>query len=220
MAQNIFCQEEINHVTYSIELKISKDNNQSYYNDLISDLESKLKQITFDLHYNASISKFSMNNNSLSKEDNNVILDIADMLGREYYSKLNCDTVYTKNEKIKTLKDYTSYTLNRTKWMVTNETKIINGYECIKAIATLEKNYGDGEIIKVYDIVAWFCNKIPYPFGPKSYGGLPGIILELEQPLVIFKAESLDYYNDYVNLTIPTKNIISESDMFETIHRN
>jgi GLPGLI family protein len=220
LTQLVWCQEKINHIKYSIELKKSKDNNQSHYNGLISNLESKLKQITFDLNYNSSICKFSMNTNSLSEEDNSVILDITDMLGREYYSKVNCDTVYVKNEKVKSLKDYTCFSIDRTEWMVTYEKKIINGYECTKALATLEKDYGDGKKIKVYDIVAWFCPKIANSFGPKSYGGLQGIIMELEQPIIIFKAVSLDYSTELIDLSIPTKNSISESHLFETINRN
>ena len=86
-----------------------------------------------------------------------------------------------------------------------------------KLLGTLEKNYGDGEKIKVCDIVAWFCPKITTSFGPKSYGGLSGLIMELELPLVTFKAISLDLGS--IDLSIPTKNIISESDLSETLHR-
>ena len=217
LTQIAFCQDKVNHVKYGIELKKSKDNNQTQYDGLISNVESKLKQVTFDLNYNSSIAKFSMNANSLSKEDTSVILDVADMLGSVYYSRVNCDTIYSTNEKFKNFKDYTCFSISRTEWMITNEKKIINGFECTKAIATLEKNYGDGEKIKSYDLAAWFCPKIATSFGPKSYGGLPGLILELELPLVTFTVISMDL--GLTDLSIPTKNLISESDLFETIHR-
>ena len=218
LTQIAFCQDKVNHVTYGIELKKSKDNNQTHYDGLISNVESKLKQVTFDLNYNSSIAKFSMNANSLSLEDTNVILDMADMVGKVYYSKVNCDTVYSSIEQFKNFKDYTCFSISKTKWMLTYEKKIINGFECTKALATLEKNYGDGEKIIYNDIVAWFCPKITTSFGPKSYGGLSGLIMELELPLVTFKAISMD--SNSTDLSIPTKNIISESDLFETLHRH
>jgi GLPGLI family protein len=158
-----------------------------------------------------------MNANSLSEEDPSVILDVADMLGKVYYSRVNCDTIYSTNEKFKNFKDYTCFSISRTEWMVMYEKKIINGFECTKALGTLEKNYGDGEKIKVCDIVAWFCPKITTSFGPKSYGGLSGLIMELEQPLVTFKVISMDLGS--TDLSIPTKNLISESDLLETLHR-
>lgn len=213
----IWSQEKINYVKYGITLKKSKDNNESHYNELISNLELKLKQVTFDLNYNASISKFSMNINLLSKEDNSTILDIADMLGNEYYNKINSDTIFAKNQKVKKLNNYTCFSIVKTEWFVTNEKKIINGFECTKAYATLEKNYGDGEKIKVYDVIAWFCPEIKNSFGPKSYMGLQGMILELEQPLVIFTALNISYRTELNGLALPTKYIVSESSLYESI---
>lgn len=215
----IWGQEKINHIRYSIELKKSGDNNESHYNSLILNLESKLKQVTFDLNYNSSISKFSMSNNLLSEEDNSVILDIADMLGKDYYNKVNCDTIYSKNEKIKSLRGFTCFSINRVQWQVTDEKKIINGYECTKAFGTLEKNYGDGEKVKIYDVVAWFCPEFKSSFGPKSFTGLQGLILELEQPLVVFKVLNVDYITISNDLSIPTENIISESSLYESINQ-
>ena len=218
LTQIAFCQDTVKHVTYGIELKKSKDNNQIQYDGFISDVESKLKQVTFDLNYNSSVAKFSMNANSLSKEDTSAILDIADMLGKVYYNKVNCDTIYSTNEKFKNFKDYTCFSIIKTEWMISYEKKIINDFECTKAVCTLEKNDGDGEKTKLYDIVAWFCPKIKTSFGPKSYGGLSGLIMELELPLVTFKAISIDPGSP--DFSIPTKNIISEADLYDSLHRH
>ncbi len=218
LTQIALCQDKVNRVTYGIELKKNKDNNQTHYVGLISNVESKLKQVTFDLNYNSSIAKFSMNLNSLSEEDTSVVLDIADMLGKVYYNRVHCDTIYSTNEKFKNFKDYICFSISRTEWMVSYEKKLINGFECTKAFGTLKKNYGDGENFQVCNVVAWFCPKIKTSFGPKSYGGLSGLIMQLELPLVTFKAISMD--SGSIDLSIPTKNIISESDLFETLHRH
>lgn len=59
-------------------------------------------------------------------------------------------------------------------WKITNEIKNIGIYLCYKAIA-IEENH---KKVKT-EIVAWFTPSIPYSYGPKNYGGLPGLVLEL-----------------------------------------
>lgn len=61
-------------------------------------------------------------------------------------------------------------------WQLTQETKIINGYEVFKATRN------DGKVI------AWYTPTIPVGFGPKGEYGLPGLILELEIGNTIFNA--------------------------------
>ena len=51
-----------------------------------------------------------------------------------------------------------------------SETKEIKGYACKKAIT---KNLQGAEVI------GWYTDEIPCPSGPEIYGGLPGMILEL-----------------------------------------
>ncbi|HEV7347608.1 GLPGLI family protein [Telluribacter sp.] len=62
--------------------------------------------------------------------------------------------------------------LRQTPWKLTGETKKINGYDCMQATYTQpERNQ---------PVVAWFTEAIPVPTGPAGYGGLPGLILELD----------------------------------------
>lgn len=59
-------------------------------------------------------------------------------------------------------------------WQITEETKEIKGYTCYKAIQiNTEKKK------KRHLAVAWFTKELPFAIGPKDFGGLPGIILEL-----------------------------------------
>lgn len=53
-------------------------------------------------------------------------------------------------------------------WDITEETKEIIGYQCIKAIADYRGRRW----------IAWFAPEIPIPEGPWKLGGLPGLILE------------------------------------------
>ena len=66
------------------------------------------------------------------------------------------------------------------KWRFINEKKTISGYECLKAMTTLELLNRKG-ITDTLKITAWYTKEIPYSFGPKNYVGLPGLILELHE---------------------------------------
>jgi GLPGLI family protein len=58
------------------------------------------------------------------------------------------------------------------KWKILDQIKEVNGYICLQAET---KNPIKNQVIH-----AWFTDEIPYSFGPEGYGGLPGLILELE----------------------------------------
>ncbi len=57
------------------------------------------------------------------------------------------------------------------KWKVLGEIKDVAGYVCMKAETT--------DTIKNQKITAWFTDKILIPAGPGFFGGLPGLILEI-----------------------------------------
>lgn len=58
------------------------------------------------------------------------------------------------------------------KWKILNEINEVCGYVCMKA----ETN----DTIKNQKIIAWFTDKLLIPAGPGEYGGLPGLILEID----------------------------------------
>lgn len=72
-------------------------------------------------------------------------------------------------------------------WTFHNETKDIDGYTCYKAT----KHHSDPDSDVEFTIEAWYTPEIPMPFGPIGYGGLPGLILQLERSHVIFVADKL-----------------------------
>ena len=74
-------------------------------------------------------------------------------------------------------------------WKLTGETKNIGIYTCYKAVyefeaESIEINMMGGEakeekVIKKRTIVAWYTPDVPISNGPSNYGGLPGLILEV-----------------------------------------
>ena len=74
-------------------------------------------------------------------------------------------------------------------WKLTGETKNIGNYTCYKAVyeredESIEINMIDGEVkeekvTKKRTLVAWYTPDVPISNGPSNYGGLPGLILEV-----------------------------------------
>jgi GLPGLI family protein len=61
--------------------------------------------------------------------------------------------------------------LKFSKWKILNEIKEVSGYICMKA-STYDP-------VKRQNVVAWFTTDIPVSAGPERFGGLPGMILEI-----------------------------------------
>ncbi len=59
---------------------------------------------------------------------------------------------------------------NKVEWILLNEAKKINGYDCKKATG----KYGSR------NITAWYTVEIPVSEGPYTFKGLPGLIVSLE----------------------------------------
>ena len=80
-----------------------------------------------------------------------------------YYAK-RFDSVYLMTNPLKKPEAWTKYKLR--KWTITNETGKLGKYKVIKAVSG--------------KVSAWFAPDIPVSFGPQGYGGLPGLILQVD----------------------------------------
>ncbi|MEE9406494.1 MAG: GLPGLI family protein [Polaribacter sp.] len=85
------------------------------------------------------------------------------------------------------------------KWKITQESKIIGGYLCYKAIDIASTN-------KKMKPIAWFTPQIPVSFGPKEFNGLLGLVILVEKKRVTISASKI-VLNHKKNLKInkPTK---------------
>ncbi|MDO6491191.1 MAG: GLPGLI family protein [Cellulophaga sp.] len=84
----------------------------------------------------------------------------------------------------------TNYMVNHNKmdnWVMSGDTKKIEGYICYKASrTTLNEKTGNPELTE-----AWYTLDIPLPYGPAGCGGLPGLILELRNKRVVYSVSKL-----------------------------
>ena len=146
--------------------------------------------ISYNLYFSPTASLFSI--------DEKMKTDVSDrqqelaliMAGRgKYYTQKNKDSLLYQ-----TIFEGDLFLISRssknTLWKITTEKKIINGFECLKAIGR-HKPYGHKSD---YEVVAWFTPKLNLPYGPREFSGLPGLILELEE-----KAYGNIYYCTQIN---------------------
>jgi GLPGLI family protein len=89
-----------------------------------------------------------------------------------------------------------------TDWNLTQEKKMIGNFLCYKATKKDTFINSSGEK-NPYEVIAWYTPKLPYPYGPTKYNGLPGLILELNN-------RQANIYVSKIELNPKEKNKISK----------
>ncbi|WP_299034533.1 GLPGLI family protein [uncultured Tenacibaculum sp.] len=91
-----------------------------------------------------------------------------------------------KNTAIRQIGEKNSISLisdiNQIIWDMKNESVFIEGLNCKKAIAKSDKGI----------ITAWYTEELGVSGGPREYGGLPGLILYLENDYFIYKVTKIE----------------------------
>lgn len=75
-------------------------------------------------------------------------------------------------------------------WKLTQEKKKIGEYNCYKATSTRIIENSVGTFKK--EVIAWYTPEISASFGPKNYVSLPGLILEISDGDLLFKAQKIE----------------------------
>ncbi|MEM6395662.1 MAG: GLPGLI family protein [Bacteroidota bacterium] len=86
-------------------------------------------------------------------------------------------------------------------WQLDTETPVNMDYQLPAKRATATLDNGD-------EIVAWYSEAVPLPFGPRKYGGLPGIIVRLEEQsedgLTTYEITQIDLETEVGEIKAPT----------------
>lgn len=178
-----FCQNRIEGVSnYSKQNIFQFDGNEQTQSEVV--LENKTEIIsTFNSLNNdfQFILEFTPNESIFKLEDKLNLSDnemrMAKMFGGRgvYYSNLE------NNESIHQVESFGQLFLkvrsfDSLEWVLLNESKKIGNFLCYKATSVkIVKN----RKTHTKQVVAWYCPEISAPFGPIGYGGLPGLIIEL-----------------------------------------
>lgn len=206
------CMSQSGSVTYKVE-PIEQDQSKQKdipeeFAEVFNMLNKQLKYVDVVLDFNAeeSIFKVKERMNTDATFPLNDILRVAKASG-DYYTNTSegeCYNVIQFQNKDLSIKTDTP------SWVITKETKTIQGYQCFKATTTfLDPNESESKV------TAWFAKKLPYAFGPKKYFGLPGLILEIEDFGYRFHATKIDLLEKEKDIENPVKGeIMTEQDYF------
>ncbi|REH50578.1 GLPGLI family protein [Tenacibaculum gallaicum] len=185
-------------VTYRVES--IKQNNLD--NPLVMGVNNELQQKTFTLKYNKYESIFNKNKNIPINKRYSGLADVLIGAFSDWYQKS-----FTKealiNKEIGGKIYIVSYP-SMTGWELTEDTKVIEGYTCYKAIRKqINKRTSVGKDKRYIVYTAWYTPEIPIPYGPAGNGGLPGLILQLDKNNVARYTAKKIKLNHKKNIKIP-----------------
>jgi len=125
-------------------------------------------------------------------------------------------------ETLKVTNDFgKKYLINMTplNWKFFSKTKKIGQYNCYKATTSIVIEGRWNKSVK--PITAWFTTEIPVSFGPKNYNGLPGLVLELYEGKLLYKATKIELNSTKSTPIVrPTKGIkVTENEYIKNIKK-
>ena len=154
----------------------------SYMTHSVTEIkDSDMKNLSYTLKFNENESIFYVN-------------DYPGIIDAQVYKNLliasNCNEIYYKENKSNSYfmhindeefgEAIVEYP-NLPNWEMTTDSKLISGYKCYKAIC-YQNDFGPPGKAKTLKIIAWYCPQLSVSIGPKGLAGLPGLILETEEP--------------------------------------
>lgn len=193
----LFCTEVFSQnygkAIYSVKIDDSFETNEN----ILKEYLYKAKQSSHDIKF---VLDFSNNEtlyyyDFLEKDGTNVkfVLMFCGYTTPIYSNLIEKHCYYNNSETIFFKKN--QYLIKKpilNNWEITNESKVIGEFKCYKAICDYEIFNSKGKFI--HTAVAWYCPDIPVQGGPKEFGNLPGLIVELHDKNVTFGLEKINFY--------------------------
>ncbi len=174
----------------NIQMGDSSQANSEMHSRMMEMLKKQFEK-TYILTFNKEESVFKEEESLEAPQPQGVVMVMVDMGGSDIFYKNTKEERYTnQNEtfgKVFLIKDK----LEKQDWKLGSETKNIGDYTCYKATMTRERpvmqegfeerNEEENKEpeMEEYTITAWYTPQIPVSNGPRSYYGLPGLILEV-----------------------------------------
>lgn len=206
-------------VLYRVEFVFEeKEMKNKYVSPLIEMAKEAEKQMKFTLNYSDGRSKFYKNDQGIKSEGLEIASVFADADNIFYsdfenkvnYTEISQNDMFKKNEFI--VKDETV-----TNWTIVDSVKVIGDLKCNYAFTILNKdNIGTNKDVLVE---AWFTPELPVSAGPKGFGSLPGLIIQLKVNKTVFIAERIDKLTKKHTILLPEKGEIITNEKYLSILR-
>lgn len=200
-----YSNSQNNTITYNFKILEDKQllNNEVIGKMYREDMEGA-KYLNFRLIFRDTIAKFE--NTQLTELDGKNVKGALNMSRCRKEIIVYKDSIYQNNaEGAFKENQYLIVEPIEKKWNLTNESKKIDKYTCFKA--TTEYIVVNSKGTFIHPVIAWYCPEIPYQYGPAGYGGLPGMILELQERNNVFGAVKIELKTPSENIQIPKKGI-------------
>ncbi len=171
--QFTYTQSGIIKYTENRQMKIELPEGQEHLADILPSFNSSVKQLSFTATESSFIDVSEDQKHSLENEthEGNMKIEIKRSASEGNYYKNMDDNMTIEKKDLMGKYFIVEEEMESPKWKMLNEQKQILDYMCMKASMEDE----EGAIT-----TAWFTPQIPISNGPDKWGGLPGMILELE----------------------------------------
>lgn len=212
----LFSQIKSGTVTYGISYEFGEDMKNGLMASYVDLAIQNAKYVTFELEFNQEAMRFYPSDiMNVDGKKTDFVLAFSATNGLYYRTK---DLIKNYHQtSTKWLGDYIIKYKAGPEWELTEETKMINDFLCYRANATqvVENEAG---VFKI-PIIAWYCPQIPIPYGPKLYGGLPGLIIELQENDALFGVRTIKLSNtENKTIPVPTKGKVVTEEEFNKIN--
>ncbi|MEC4113116.1 GLPGLI family protein [Myroides pelagicus] len=209
---SICFSQKTNIAYYKVKYLFNDENleNSSPYSSYLSKAKDYEEAVELKLLFNKERASFEMSTNNRNSQN------------KLAFSLCGCDKTIYSNVTNKTIKYYNKgsapmnilenrYLLVNTlfaDWTLDNEQLKINGFTAYKATRTKIDVKG-----KPILVTAWYAPEFPYPFGPLTYSGLPGLIIQVQENNKMFTLSKIEFNKDITIEQEPTKGeVLSEED--------
>jgi GLPGLI family protein len=182
--------------------------------DVTATNDAAKKQL-YQLNFNKSHVNFFL----LEKLSEEKFSEFHNTLAKIIVSQHDYYTDYPNNLMLEISRDGTiiEKNLEKLQWVVTSESKMIDQYQSYKATYTFEYLARDQKV-KTKVITAWFAPSLPYPYGPKDYYGLPGLILELTEGDITFLVSKIELSDSEIEIKLPNGKRIDKDTYLKKIN--
>ena len=195
-------QIKTGRIEYNLVIIDDAELEKGQMSEYFADAKKNAIYVSYSLDFNSTEMIFYTNKKMNGDNNNTSFSETFGGVTGLYYKKINDSIVFN------TIDDYVIGNIIIKKkilvdWKLHSETKKIQDFVCYKATAVIEIINSVG--IFKRNVVAWYCPKIPVSFGPKGYGGLPGLILEFEEKNITFGAKKITLNPTNIIIEKPSK---------------
>lgn len=217
ISNSLFSQSGL--IVYSVKMDSASYQDKGKYFERLKKMKEYANNQKFELKFNKSQFSFkiieSMSKDELYDEKEDRIARLAMTAGFDVY----IDNEKRKEIQIRPNNQLIESTCNRFDWEITTESKMIDLYLCYKAIQKIPFVSRKGEN-KIKEIIAWFAPSLPYRYGPITFNGLPGLILELTENRATYLAVKIVLEDKEIKIDFPKGKTITEEEYYRKVMPN